>query len=86
MCRSADMISNFPELLSHSLDFYFERRNQKEQEMVDFSYSVDIMTSGLVLHFFPQLQSDSCLLYHQEPPASAQQPVSACQRKRRGAG
>lgn len=70
------------ELFSH---FYLESRSQKEHKMVDFSYSLDIMTSGLVLHFF-QLQPNSCLLYHQEPPASAQQPVSACQRERRGAG
>lgn len=78
MCQSEDM--KFFKLLSHSLDFYFVRRDQKEKKMVDFSYSLDIMTAG-VLHFF-QLQPDSCLLYHQEPPASAQQPVSACQRKR----
>ncbi len=84
MCQSDDMTSNLSNYWVIHQIFTLREEAKRKRRWLIFSYSEDIMTAG-VLHFF-QLQPDSCLLYHQEPPASAQQPVSACQRKRWGAG
>lgn len=51
-----------------------------EKNLLGMIFLFITLAHGLIL--FSQLQSDSCLLYHQKPSTPAQQSVSACQRTR----